>query len=94
MITPKQRAHDVININTKVIDPGVYMSTEVVYSYLLGKKFAFNLNSYLLYHQLHYYYYYYSIIVGKYKAKRPIKDLYETVEPNQYARNKSMLEEF
>lgn len=43
----------------------------------------------LLYRQLHYYYS--PIIFGKSKAKRTIKEFYETVEPNQYARNKSML---
>jgi hypothetical protein len=42
-----------------------------------------------LYHQPCYYYS--PIIFGKHKAKRIIKELYETVEPNQYARNKSML---
>lgn len=43
----------------------------------------------LLYRQPHYYYS--PIIFGKHKAKRTIKELYETAEPNQYARNKSML---
>lgn len=31
------------------------------------------------------------IFFGKHKARRIIKELYETVEPNQYARSKSML---
>lgn len=42
-----------------------------------------------LYHQPHYYYS--PIIFGQYKAKTTVKELYETVGPNQYARNKSML---
>lgn len=66
------------------------MSTKVVYSYPLGKKFAFNLNSLITSYIILLFYNY----CWKIQSKKTIKDLYKTVEPNQYARNKSMLKEF
>lgn len=89
-MTPKQRAHEAINIlYTQRSHTQVFMITEEVYGVPLSKKLTFDLTLFpsspvtLLWFSNYFF--------GKHKARRIIKELYETVEPNQYARSKSML---